>query len=70
MRVDLLQLFTPGAPTPGKPADDGVDRVARDEAREEEVQQQGHEEDHEGPGHLAAEYFASAMVPPSLLCVR
>ena len=55
--VDLLQLFAPGAPTPGKLADDGVDRVARDEAREEEVQQQGDEEDHEGPCHFASEVF-------------
>ena len=51
--VDLLQLFTSRAATPGHLADDDVDRVARDEARQEEVQQQGHEEDHEGPGQLS-----------------
>ena len=57
MLVDLLQLFAPGAPTLGKLADDDVDRIARDEARQEEVEQQSHEEDHEGPGHLATDIF-------------
>ena len=52
--MNLFQLFSTGPPTHGKPADDCVDRVARDKTGEEEVQQQGHDEDHQGPGNLAA----------------
>jgi hypothetical protein len=48
-------LFTSGAPTLSKLADDSVNRIARDEARKEEVQQQGDDEDHEGPCHLASD---------------
>ena len=53
--MDLLQLFSTGPTSHGDPADDGVDRVAGDEAREQEVQQQGHDENHKGPCELAAD---------------
>ena len=51
--VDLLQLFSTG-PTHGKPADDGVDRVARDEAGGGSSAA-GPRRRPQGPGHLSTD---------------
>ena len=45
----------PRSPTPGKLGDDSVDRIARDEAGEKEVHEQGHDEDDQVPADLAHE---------------